>query len=276
MLIHDEAYFNAIKTTFDSYALAFPSATVILDDLERHLIVKNSAAFELNIKEGAIPPEGGAVKRALREKREQTVVYPKEKYGVPVTITSTPLINRESGHVVGVLTVGISRENEENVLEMSRKLHDFSEALSTSSEELSGSMEEIAANAQVINHKIDYINKEFERLDVVIEYIKSVANTTNLLGLNASIEAARAGEHGRGFSIVAGEIRKLAENSKASSGEINDTLKRIAGDMTEIREIAKGYALISEMQATQTEEIVKNIYELKALSVDLTELSTKI
>ncbi|WP_323985032.1 methyl-accepting chemotaxis protein [Fusibacter ferrireducens] len=276
MSIYDEDYFNSIRATFDSYALGFPNATVILDDLEKHLFVKNATDFQLNIKEGAIPPEGGAVKRAIKEKKKQSVIYPREKYGVPVTITSIPLINSSTDNVVGVLTIGISRENEENVMSMSKKLHAFSEALSTSSEELSGSMEEIAANAQIINSKIDYINKEFERLDVVIEYIKSIANTTNLLGLNASIEAARAGEHGRGFSIVAGEIRKLAENSKSSSGEINETLKRIAGDMSEIREIAKGYALISEMQATQTEEIVKNIYELKTLSIDLTELSTKI
>ncbi len=276
MRIRDEEYFNSIQITFESYALAFPDATVILDDLERHLIVKNSYAFQLNIKEGAIPPDGGAVKKAIREKKRQSVVYPREKYGVPVTITSTPLINPSTGNVVGVLTVGISRDNEEKVLEMSKKLHDFSESLSVSSEELSGSMEEISSNAQVINTKIDYINTKFARLDEIIDYIRSIANTTNLLGLNASIEAARAGEHGRGFSIVADEIRKLAETSKESSGEITTTLKHIAQDMNEIRDISKGYASISETQAIETEAIVANIFELKEISKRLTELSTRI
>lgn len=71
------------------------------------------------------------------------------------------------------------------------------------------------------------LNKKSEHINEMLEVIKDIANHTNLLSLNASIEAARAGEAGRGFTVVAQEVKKLAERSVESAGFISKTISEI-------------------------------------------------
>lgn len=78
--------------------------------------------------------------------------------------------------------------------------------------------------------KIQGLSKHLSKINEITNVINSIADQTNLLALNAAIEAARAGDVGRGFSIVAEEIRNLAEQSKSSSSNINLLLANIVND----------------------------------------------
>ena len=92
---------------------------------------------------------------------------------------------------------------------------------------------------------INQLAENSRRVERVLEVISGISEQTNLLALNAAIEAARAGEHGRGFSVVAEEVRALANKTQGSIDEIQgiiDQLRSDAGQAVQVMEGARGRA----------------------------------
>jgi methyl-accepting chemotaxis protein len=89
------------------------------------------------------------------------------------------------------------------------------------------SMDTIAQRVDGISSRALSLGEKSQEIGRILNVIDDLADQTNLLALNAAIEAARAGEHGRGFAVVAAEVRKLAERSQESAGQIQAIVAEI-------------------------------------------------
>lgn len=129
----------------------------------------------------------------------------------------------------------------------------------------SGAAQGIAKLTQAVSDVEKVISQlvvDTENIGSVIDVIKSIAEQTNLLALNAAIEAARAGEQGRGFAVVADEVRTLAGRTQASTEEINGLIEKLNGAVTQavkVMEVTKAEAVESENNVADSIQSIQNI-----------------
>ncbi|MGG1515060.1 methyl-accepting chemotaxis protein [Paenibacillus oryzisoli] len=114
------------------------------------------------------------------------------------------------------------------------------------------SVSQIVAATSHVSATIDELVKEAAGINQITRTISEIAEQTNLLSLNASIEAARAGEHGRGFSVVAQEVRKLAEESSRSAKEVFHMVRNIENS---IKKALHNIQINEEIARKQTQSI---------------------
>lgn len=119
-----------------------------------------------------------------------------------------------------------------------------------------------------ISDTVDGLNGKADEVNKIISVIRYIANQTNLLALNASIEAARAGEHGYGFSVVAKEIKSLAEQTDNKVGGIERVLISIEGSLINILEKMSITNSILEKEEQISQETCKVFDKIKSATCD--------
>lgn len=124
---------------------------------------------------------------------------------------------------------------------------DIREGMSRSIAQVEGMAENIRESASAIQR----LAEEARDIGQVIEVINAISDQTNLLALNAAIEAARAGEHGRGFSVVADEVRSLAQKTQSSTQQIRTIIERLqAGSERAVKTMATSEKATEETVST--------------------------
>lgn len=248
---------------------------VSVTDTEKFLGYFPGEKMKMDLEVGTSIPEGDPLKITVRENKIIQANVPKEVYGFPFKAVTYPIRNTE-GEVIGA--VGYAKSLESKV-----KIDEAAEGLFSSLEETSAGIEEISSSSSKLSESLAQIISSAEIMkakilenDTLLKLIKEVSSKSNLLGLNASIEAARAGEQGRGFSIVAAEMRKLAQLSGDSTQKIAKSLLEMENAITSILNAINSVGIIATEQSASMEEISTILEEITVSSEILVNMSKEM
>lgn len=204
-----------------------------------------------------------------------------------VTINNERQTNQmaQSNQALGEVSDGIQdmASDTSQVTELSQTANQQALEGGQSIQETVEKMESIQSAVNETDLKVRSLYDRTKEINSILEIIRSIADQTNLLALNASIEAARAGEHGKGFAVVAEEVRKLAESSQQSAGQIETLIQTVqddTGETVKIMESALHHVQdgtkVVENTAEKFDVIVKNMQSITPRMENVSAVSQEI
>lgn len=159
---------------------------------------------------------------------------------------------------------------------MGQELMTNSSQLVTKATDLAQEAESMAKQGRSLGEASTRASSSLGETDTILKMIMSVADRTKLLGLNAAIEAARAGEQGRGFTVVAQEIRKLADNSMASVGRVGTIIQEIQQSMGDIMDGIQNTGQVIEHQTSASEDLAESSRILNRIADQVLKMAEEL
>ncbi|WP_026881561.1 methyl-accepting chemotaxis protein [Clostridium akagii] len=206
--------------------------------------------------------------KAIRSGKPEKMIAPKEALGISFQATAIPIFDNQ-GMVIGGIGLGIGLENREILINNANLVETSSKQTLATIEELSASALQLSTQQSYLQNLAKEVTEQIRETEKIIELIRGIAHTSNILGLNASIESARAGEYGKGFSVVATEIRKMAENSSSAVKDVENILNKIKEKIKVIDEKIDETSSIGRQQVAATKEITSTMEKLAESATNL-------
>jgi uncharacterized protein Yka (UPF0111/DUF47 family) len=245
-----------------------------ITDTEYFIYSAYGPGLDLGIREGTIVKEGTGAHACMVQRKTLRKEVDSSLMGVPYVVYSHALFDR--GEVVGSINIAINRKKHEAILDSSKKLEQFTSTIFDTMRGIYQKSDDLHKLGQSMIHEASTSMERLKDANKFITGIKSIADQTNMLGLNASIEAARVGQAGRGFAVVAHEIRQLSEGTKNYVNQIKPFLMDIessTGVIGEKSSVVNEYTSelkrISEETLRSLENLTKMVAELNSLQANL-------
>ncbi|MDF2987229.1 MAG: methyl-accepting chemotaxis protein [Eubacterium sp.] len=160
----------------------------------------------------------------------------------------------------GIIYVG---DDVAQVISIANKIKSLNENANQIIDALNAKSKQVGETTDRVSNNITDLSNSMKEIQKILKIMIGISEQTNLLSLNASIEAARAGEAGKGFAVVANEVKKLAEQSKEFTGNINNIVVSIGNKTTDtVNEVMNSNAVVNEqiLAVNDTEEMFKTVF----------------
>jgi len=177
-------------------------------------------------------------------------------------------------------------ELQSTVQEVSRNCNEAANSASTAAGDSSAGLHAVqlaikdtgvvAQKLEQAGQVVDHLQQDSQSIGVALEVIRSIADQTNLLALNAAIEAARAGEHGRGFAVVADEVRTLAKRTQDSTSEINRIIDLLQSRARETVENMDHSRQLMDTTVNSTSDVGSIIHKVTESVALISDMNTQI
>lgn len=174
---------------------------------------------------------------------------------------------------MGAFSYTKSLEKQVEIESVAGAIFESLQQTNTSVEEITSGSQKLASTINSVLNFAQTTDQKIKETGTLLSSIQEIASRSNLLALNAAIEAARAGDAGRGFSVVADEMRKLAQISSESAKRVSNTLLEIRKAVQDMADEIHNTSVVAESQAAATEEITANLQEITSSADRLNSLS---